>query len=532
MRIQTLNMGTWIYPDSEVTANNPFINLDSAKNSDTCFQILTDQEFPKDTSVEWEWISPDENISVTVYELRPVLVKYNTGDAYNAIDYEEVKEFVTRKAPFEVYDLTRPIDNGKLLGDTGKTAFFIKVNVADKAATGEKNITLKLNVGGKKADIYIKLNIHKLVLDDVLETPYPMGLWIIPNAVCYNHSVERCSDEYYHYVEKYLEMLKNMRCNQIMLPVPTPIRDKSGKVIDFDFSEDDFFAEVAVKLGFQYICSGCIGIWKSWRDEKYYLAWDDEVETESVEAYRQLKIYFNRTQEFITRNHLEEKYWQCVTDEPQFPNALAYKALSCTCKTLMPGVRVLDAVETTDITGACDIWIVKQAIYEKYKEQFDELIEMGEKFWVYSCGFPAKTWMNHTIDLPLSATRLLIWKGIRHHLDGFLHYGYLEFQEGMDTMYDTNWGRIYNGEMRYFSPGNHALIYTDGDVIYDSVRAHVQRTSAAEGEMFLKLRQKDEIACNEIIDSVCTSFEEYTSDASLVEQARKILFDKLDVLLK
>lgn len=529
MKIQTFDIGTWIYPDSQITESNHLITLHSARNSDTCFQILTDIVASKGTNVKWSLETPDDNISVVVNELRPVLVKYNSGAVnYNAIDYDNVKDFITRKAPFEVYDLTRPIDDGMLWGDTGKTAFLVQVNVAAGASTGKKELVLRLTIGDEVTDININLHVHKSILCDASDSPYPMGYWIIVPAVCYNHGVERFSEKYYHYVEQNLKQMKNMRCNHIQLPTPIPVRDTEGMIVDFDFSECDRYTEMAKKLGFRYINSGFVATWKAWRDSKYYLHWDEDTEVESMEGYRQLRIYFQRTKEFIERHQLGNLYWQSFVDEPQLENSMAYKALACTCRKFIPNVQIMDPVETPNVVGSCDIWIVKQAVYEKYKEQYDSLMEMGEKLWVYSCGFPANKWMNHIIDLPLAATRLIIWEGIKRGIDGFMHYGYHEFQKGMDPMYDTNFGRIYQKEMRYFPPGNHGVIYTDGEVIYDSVRAHVQRISAAEGELFLKLREKDSDACNEIIGSVCTTFEEYVSDSVQIENARRVLLEKLD----
>jgi hypothetical protein len=101
----------------------------------------------------------------------------------------------------------------------------------------------------------------------------------------------------------------------------------------------------------------------------------------------------------------------------------------------------------------------------------------------------------------------------------------------MDPMYDTDWGRIADKEMRYFPPGNGNIIYTDRKILYDSVRAHVHRISAEEGELLLRLRDVDEKACFELIDTVCTSFENYTTDSDLVEVTRKALLDKLDELI-
>ena len=57
---------------------------------------------------------------------------------------------------------------------------------------------------------------------------------------------------------------------------------------------------------------------------------------------------------------------QCLVDEPQFPNSLSYRALSGIARSRMPGVKIHDPVETTEIGGAIDVWAVKQAVYEKY----------------------------------------------------------------------------------------------------------------------------------------------------------------------
>ena len=97
---------------------------------------------------------------------------------------------------------------------------------------------------------------------------------------------------------------------------------------------------------------------------------------------------------------------QCLVDEPKFQNSLAYRALSGICRQNMPGVKINDPVETTDIAGACDVWVVKQAVYEKHLADFRKLQDMGEEMWIYTCGFPAGATMNRVLDLPLSVSRM------------------------------------------------------------------------------------------------------------------------------
>lgn len=37
MRIQTFDIGTWLYPDSQIMTEKNTIRLDSARNGDACF---------------------------------------------------------------------------------------------------------------------------------------------------------------------------------------------------------------------------------------------------------------------------------------------------------------------------------------------------------------------------------------------------------------------------------------------------------------------------------------------------------------
>jgi hypothetical protein len=108
------------------------------------------------------------------------------------------------------------------------------------------------------------------------------------------------------------------------------------------------------------------------------LQWDAEEKINSLEAYRQFKIYIEKTKKYIEKYDIADKYWQSFVDEPQLANSMAYKSLSSIFRRAMPEIKIMDPVETPNIVGSCDVWIVKQATYEKYKEEYNMLMEMGE----------------------------------------------------------------------------------------------------------------------------------------------------------
>lgn len=320
---------------------------------------MTDLEVEKGTSCSWFVDGQTEGFEVFFYELRPVQVKYNSGAKYHhAKDYEEVKDIVTRKAPYEIYDLIRKISDGKLWG--GKVAFLVEVRVNANIECGDKSLKIQLHVGEETAVVNVDICVHKYVLSQPKDSPYSMKHWIIP--ICFGRmhaGAERGRERYYEFMEKHLNTMVRMRNNLIQLPTPEPIKNE-GKIVGFDFAENDRIAEIAVRAGFKNICSGFIACWKEWTDVEYYLVWDNDTKVESVEGHRQLQLFFKEVKRFIKQYHLEEAYMFSLVDEPQIHNSLAYKALCGTIRQAYPGVPIIDPIETPNIYGGCDIGVIKQ----------------------------------------------------------------------------------------------------------------------------------------------------------------------------
>ena len=194
----------------------------------------------------------------------------------------------------------------------------------------------------------------------------------------------------------------------------------------------------------------------------------------------------------------------------------------------MPGVKIHDPVETTEIGGAIDVWAVKQAVYEKYIDTYRALQDIGEEIWLYTCGFPAGKTMNRILDLPLTVSRLPMWLCYLYDAKGFLHWGYhLHNPEGArETCYSIGNGLAY-------PPGNSFCVYNGYDFDpedkrpYYAVRGHLQRLGAYDYELFYLLGQRDRAQACEIIRSVCTSFDDYDPTAETLDNARIQLLNAL-----
>lgn len=522
MQYQIFSENEWLYPDSEIkNAGNKAV-LYSARNADVCFQVLTDLELTGGEGVAFE--AESLACEPIVYQLLPAHVEENSHvKLYTTLDYDSVKHFVTRQAPFDVYDVTRPLEDGKLY--EGRAAFYVRLNVAADAEPGQYEGAVKVTVGGELLTLPVSLKIYQAQIPVLKDGHFDTDNWIEPPIVKRQHNIEIMSEEYEQVVRYYLEQQHDMRTNSLLIPPGDPIRDENGKVVDFDFRHAEMMGNLALEYGFEFLYGGYMATWKKWDEPGLYLVWDKEIDANSQEAYRQLRLYFGRVKECIEKNHWQGHYMQSLVDEPQFATKLDYKGLSSICRGILPGVKITDPVETTEIAGAIDIWVVKQAIYEKYLDTYKALQELGENIQLYACGFPSGSMMNHIIDLPLLVSRIFMWVCYHYQCPGYHHFGYMQHNpEGEKAT-------CFRRRDHKFPPGNAFLVYPAQDDPYKvwySVRAHQRRMGVCDYELFYQLGEKCSYeTVDALITQCCRGFEDYNTDAAQMEEIRRQVLELL-----
>ncbi len=511
----------WLYPDSKITSAGGNAVLHSARGADVCFQVLTDTILFGDEKFSFELFGFD--FPIKIYRLLPAHVSRNSAaTSFTTDDYESVKHFVTRKAPFDIYEITEEIGNSL---SAGRLALFVRIDIPSDSKSGENKGGLKITVGEESFIVPIDLTVYKATVPPLHDAKFHMVNWLYYDILAKQHNVEPYSDKYMVILEKYLENQLDMKNDYLMLPSGEPIKDAEGNIVDFDFAKAETVGNLAIRKGFNYIMGGFVAHWKHWSEPGLYtLASEKSVDVSSIEGYRELKLYFRRAYESVLRCGWEKNYMQCLVDEPQFANAAAYRSLSGICRQNMPGIKINDPVETTEIGGALDVWVVKQAIYEKYLADFRKIQATGEEMWIYTCGFPAGATMNRIMDLPLTASRLPMWMCFKYDCPGFLHWGYHfapnEPYEGlMDGCTPTASGK--------YPPGNAHVVYPGKDDVLYSVRGHAQRTGAADFELLTLLAEKDKDLALSLVDELCRTFDDYESSAEKFNEVREKLLKAL-----
>ena len=522
MNFRIFSENEWVYPDSPVTcpeAKQTAV-LHTARGTDVSFQILTDQMFSCGDTAEAQLSLA--GCAVTLSRLIPAHVPENSGPkTLTTQNYEEVSHFVTRKAPFDVYEMTVPIGEGAF--DPCPAAFYVRIDVERDAPVGCFAGTLTLKVNGEAVAIPITLHIHSAVIPPLSESKFHMINWIYYDTLARDHGAEPYSDRYMEILGAYLENQRDMRNDYLMIPSGEPVRDENGRVIDFDFSHAKAVGALAKEYGFRYLLGGFVITWLKWDSPDLYLLWEQETEVKSLEAYRQLKLYFTRAWECVKACGWEDCYMQCLMDEPQFANDSSYRIVGAICRKCMPGITVHDPVESYTLSGGLDVWVVKQAVYEKYPTEFRALQDMGEEIWIYTCGFPAGHTMNRVIDLPLAASRLPMWMCYKYGCPGFLHWGYhCHNEEGhRDTCFRASRGRK-------FPAGNSFVVYNGDGKPWYSVRGHLQRRAACDYELLMLLDAHSREEALTVVESVCRRFDEYDPSPDALDEAHRVLLERLD----
>ena len=517
MNYRVFSENEWVYPDSELTAPNAAA-LHAPRGADTCFQVLTDYELKGGETVTFDLSLP--GCEAVVYRLLPATVPLNSdAKVLCTEDYESVKHFVTRKAPFDVYDVTCPL--GEAGDEAGRAAFYVRINVDENAPVGLHTADLTLRIGEDAAVIPLSLRIYNVRVPALAESAFHMVNWIYYDRLARDHKAEIASEAYMEILDRYLANQLDMRNDHLMIPSGVPLRDENGVVVDFDFTNAEAVGNRALERGFKYVMGGFVARFKVWDDPDHTLLWDRDVTVTSIEGYRQLKLYFTRAYECIRRNGWEARYMQCLVDEPQFPNSLTYRALAGICRKCIPGVTINDPVESSQLAGACDIWVVKQAIFEKYIEDYKQLQACGETMWIYTCGFPGGYCMNRVLDLPLAASRLPMWMCYKYGAPGFLHWGY--HVHNPEGRYDTN----YHTDGVSYPAGNAHVVYPTETGVWNGVRGHLQRAGAIDYELLHILGLRDREKALAIIEKVCRTFDDYDFSAAALDAARRELLEAL-----
>jgi hypothetical protein len=514
MRYALYSADEWMFNEDFRERKIP-MEIDMALGGHGGFQVLLEKE----TLAQVKVLCDAPEIKAEIFALLDVGVNENTSPALmTTTDYESCKSFVTKKAPFRVYDALKPIERMPSF-----KALYVRLFAPHNAKTGTFAGDLVLTDEEGETRISFSVSVYGALVPSMEKSKLGFLNFCSYENIAKQHNVPMDSQEYWDIFRSYVRQQLSMRSTHILLPEGKMIYDKAGHAVGADFSFCERAARIALDEGAKWVCGGHVAHWHEWNEESYYLAWADDISATDAKGYAQLRIYFSEWARVIKRNGWEGRVAQCLADEPQTYNDKTYRMLSGIFRKFLPGVPIIDAVETTELYGGIDVWVPKEDTYEKHREAFDSVHVLGETMWFYTCAFPAGPSMNRSMDLPLLVSREILWRGAGYGLEGYLHWG-LNYYLGDDIMNSACCP--HKGEL--LPAGDAHIVYPDGKYVLASMRLEAQRAGIEDYELLWQLRKKHPQKAEELINRACPSFKEYERDAKAFAAIRRELLRSME----
>lgn len=508
MRYTCVDTTEFLYPDiTEYQSGTESIHILTPRGSYACAQILFSEISEKRLNIRFEGFEPE------VYEMVPIFVEENhLLDESNS--HPHIPE---RAAPFCVYDCLKPVKNSLSVDKNGVSAIYFS-----------EKIPCEAEVGVRYGKIIVD-NIEILVEIEVSNVLIPSeSLTILQgydrNCVCRYHNAEFGTDEFEELDTKYLKALRRMRQNMLYCPGPD-VKDLGNNEYEISFTNMESFIDKARSLGFKYFNYG-LGFRRSWKESTILIR---DMEAMSFECYCYLAQMLPALENFLKNKGLQNSFYLGVADEPNEENAMEYRALSGLIRKLAPSIKLMDAMSSSLVHGAIDVWIPLSAEYQAHKDEFDNFRKYGDEIWFYDCNNPrgGKT-INRFMDYALLATRYHFWAAYRYGLTGYLHWAANGYQPGQDPFKQSCPEHRNADFVCHLPPGDTHIVYPGENAPWMSVRLEAYRESAEEYELLSLLSKYDKAKADEICYSVCREFDDVNYDPKAFKEAHNKLIRTLE----
>lgn len=146
----------WLFPDTPLE-NQKEAALDIPRGGHSGFQFLTETTANSDFKISFSWDQEEAEafLSVEIFELLPVGVNENTSPSLmTTADYNSCKSYMTRQAPFFVYDALKPLECS-ISGS--RLAVYLSVNATPQAIPKAYTGALRLSETSTKSSLTVPI---------------------------------------------------------------------------------------------------------------------------------------------------------------------------------------------------------------------------------------------------------------------------------------------------------------------------------------------------------------------------------------
>lgn len=525
MKYGIFSANEFLYTDSKIENGKQEIKLFAAQKSYAMAQVLIDAK----CLLKCEWRS-DSLDNPQIFKMIPVYVDKNTGSSTAASVFRQGTEvdYAPKLAPFWVYDALEPIDDIIECDESGNVALYIRFSTHNLKSGSYCGEIIFADESGNECIAKIQIVVTNAVIPE--KETLRITNWYHLNYIPKFHGVEEWSEEHWAIIEKYGRLMREARQTDFWLlkDMIAETKTEDGKYL-FDFSKVERHIKLYLSLGFSYIEGPMFYCRKAWEHSDFIIKINGEaVPALSEVGYEYARAFFTQLYTFLKKNGWFEIFTAHVGDEPQKNCTIEYRILSGWIRKWMPGVKIIEAVETPDLDGAVDIWVPKSDRYLTYKEEFDRKIARGEdEFWFYTCMFPGGHHLNRLLDQELLRTRYLHWANYVYGFTGYLHWGLNIYEQlNGNSVFSGACDRPDGVRMQILPAGDTHIVYPKGEQVLRSVRLEMMRAGCEDYELLKLIEKQDKQKADEIAQKCVRSFTDYTKDVNAFEETHRFLLEQ------
>ena len=529
------NKQEFLFPDSPLGEPARALRLCAAANERVGIQLLMESREAVTVSV------PEETVLAHYYEMLDIPVEYNTGNGVDqggamVVRPDKCPDYAVRKAPFRVYDCMKPAPGGVIPAKSGVAAAYITLEPRADTAPGAYILPLRIQSGAETHVCELTFVVYPVRFDEDL---FQQTNWFSFRAIEEQHRVSRGTPEFYELVRVYARSMRAVHQKVFLIWMHEDLAERRAVApYRFDFEDMKPIIEIFFEEGFTAFETGgllCRGFLPDGSPDMYTndlkCSANPDVSVDSDEGYALLCAEMRDFSDFLKRNGWEKNVLFHVMDEPDVhirceadlqARRVQFFTASNIVRRYLPGVRILEAVKTTQMRGGVDILCPITDGFEKNKRAFDTAMSLGDKVWTYVCCGPQGHWLNRFLDSPVAHGRLIFWGCAKYGIDGYLHWGWNQFV-GVPNPFERTACRNTTGVGTDFPCGDAFIVYPGEGGPWISLRFEAERRGAEEACLLKALREKDPQAHDALIARVFTGFSEYNDDPALLEQVHEEL---------
>ena len=511
-----------VYPDVNKTKFPKSYAVDTALNTSVNVNLIVFSDL--NSIVEVDYQSPTIN-KVDLSEVLAVPVEQNTGLDSRTEQFKGlINPHVIRRAPFEVFEVIKPLNSKSIITKTKFSLINIKIQIEKDLIVKNHKLNFKISINGKEYNLKLKINIYNTLIPNLDSSNFFYTNWFNLSKMEEYHNLDRWSTEWYSMLDKYAKIMASGRQNCVKIPGEL-INLKNGEIF-LDEEKMISFVNVFLKYGFKYFESphllgrgknddcGNPELITKLRNVGYY----------TEEGKNEIEIITKKIKNFTEKYNLTTQWLQHIADEPTSVNAKCYSDVSMQIKKIYPKIKIMEATNTRESLGnAIDIWCPIINDFQENEDFFRSREKLGEKVLVYTCLVPGGKWLNRTLDMEKIRQVYFGWGGSKYNTMGYLHWGLNQYKADPFNQSVIKHPSPIAGPNNFLPAGDTHVIYPGEEGPLSSLRFEAHRIGCEDYELLEMLKKIDFDFHKKIIDKIFTNYTSYSTSLKKYKRIKKRL---------